>query len=122
MIAAVVAGLIGFVCAMMLAWVEVKEGVVVATCVGAVVGMCWGLARVILNSAGASQFTSSAVRSFVPVLGVAALVLTAVVAPVLMWMEASAVRRISDPAAGLLINEINRSDLRQMREWIVNGQ
>ncbi len=126
LIAAVVAAVFGYICSVMLAWVDVLvdvgEGTAIATCVGAGVGLCWGFVRLILNRMGASRFTSSALRSFVPMLVVAALALTAIVAPVLMWIETSAVRRINDPAAAFLFNEIDRSDLRLVRDWIVNGQ
>ncbi|MAE66062.1 MAG: hypothetical protein CMJ18_17455 [Phycisphaeraceae bacterium] len=89
---------------------------------GLLLGATLGLARNLLARGSTRQFYWSAVRSTVPIIAVAAVLLTVIAAPVLWRIEADAVGRISDPKKIPFITEIENSDLRLMKQWIMDGE
>ncbi len=91
------------------------------TCIGFVGGFFWAFMRALSSQSDRSRFTFSAVRSLVPILALTAVVTTAVAGPTIWRVEAEAVSNIGD-AGQFLINEVEKSNLRLVRDWIVGGE
>ncbi|WP_428389619.1 permease prefix domain 1-containing protein [Mucisphaera sp.] len=88
---------------------------------GLVLGMIWVAIWLTSPKVQLGSFTGSVLRSVAPLAAAGAVIMTAVLGPALVWNEARLTQEIH--AEGMLFEqEIERSNYRYVREWLVTGE
>ncbi|MEQ9461539.1 MAG: permease prefix domain 1-containing protein [Phycisphaeraceae bacterium] len=90
-------------------------------CLGGALGILWVLVWLTSPKVDLGLFVGSAIRTAAPLAATGAVLLTLVVAPMLIWAESRLSRQIHQDGM-LYAQEIEKSDYRYLREWLITGE